>query len=187
MYNFEKHISNRKTMTEYWLGNFNTVEVYMNQQGQFANEGEILVTNGLNGCVALIVRAEMPDGKVKGFLAHKHLDKKRIHEFLNDLKNGNLLLDAKLYGTILYPGNEHGLMLSLEAETIQEEIQQKLINNFAPEAWYQLRSVRYAIYRGFPGSVNSNRLAYNISANMWVYREGADLEHPLSGLLKHDK
>ena len=159
----------------------------MNETGRFADEGEILVTNGFNGCVALIVRAEIPGGKVRGFLAHKHLDPKRVQEFVDDLDSGDVPADAKLYGTVLYPGDQHGRSLSQGAEKLQEQLQQQLKTKFGL-AWQQLRSMRYAIYEGFPGSVNSNRVAYNVRANMWLYREGAnDQEHPLSGLLKWDK
>lgn len=94
-----------------------------------------------------------------------------------------------IFATILYPGNKHGISLGKEAEGIQEKLQQELINKFGANV-RQLRAVRYAIYEGFPtsvNSINSNRLAYNVSANMWIYREGARFENPLSGLLKWDE
>lgn len=95
----------RETLTEYWLKTFPTHEVRMNDRGSFANEGEVLVTNEFNGCLALIVRAEMPDEKVRGFLAHKHLDPRRIQEFVDDLGSGSMPEGVKLYGTVLYPGD----------------------------------------------------------------------------------
>jgi hypothetical protein len=177
----------RQTATEYWLKSFPTTEVEMNRPGSFANEGEILVTNGFNGCVALVVRAETSSGNIRGFLAHKHLDPKRIKEFVDDLGGGGMPPDTKLYGTVLYPGDQHGRSLSPEAEKLQQQLQQQLRDRFG-QSWQQLRATRYAVYEGFPGSVNSNRLAYNVTANMWLHREGAnDQEYPLSGLLKWDK
>src|SRR3989344_34260 len=183
----EKSWRSKKTATEYWLENFPTFEVSMNGLGHFADEGEVLVTNGFNGCGALVVRIEMPDGKIRGFLAHKHAEPRRIGEFVNDLSGGGIPGDAKLYGTVLYPGDQHSRSLGKEVERFQQQLQQQLISRFG-QRWQQLRSARYAVYEGFPGSVNSNRLAYNVNANMWLHREGAhDQEHPLSGLLKWDE
>jgi len=176
----------KKTATEYWLETFPTIEVCMNETGHFADEGEILVTNGFNGCTTLIVRAEVPKGKVRGFLAHKHADPRRIEEFITDLEHGELSPDTKLYGTVLYAGDQYGRSLSEESEKLQQQLQQRLKARFCNQ-WQQLRSARYAVYEGFPSSVNSNRLAYNVAANMWLHREGAnDQERPLSGLLKWD-
>jgi hypothetical protein len=151
----------------------------MNESGLFANAGDILVTEGFNGCTALIVRAELPDGQVKGFLAHKHAVPNRVDEFVTDFEHGQLPTDTKLYGTILYSGDEYGRTLGHESEALQLALQAGLRKRFGTQ-WHQLRSVRYAIYSGFPTSVNSNRLAYNIAAaNIWVLREGAyDCEHP---------
>ena len=183
----EKSLGPKKTATEYWLENFPVVEASMNGEGQFANEDEILVTNGFNGCVALIVRIESVGGRTRGFLAHKHLDPRRISEFVGDLNIGKIQSGDKLYGTVLYPGDPYGRSLSQEVEKLQEQLRQQLRVNFQ-DKFQQLRPMRYAVYEGFPGSVNSNRLAYNVNANMWLHREGAnDQEHPLSGLLKWDK
>jgi len=183
----EKSWQPKKTATEYWLETYPTTEVKMNGPGCFAEEREILVTNGFNGCAALIVRIDMPNGKMKGFLAHKHAEPKRIDEFVNDLDSGEIPAGAKMYATILYPGGRYGRSLGKKTESFQEQLQQQLISKFGSQLC-QLRSRRYAVYEGFPGSVNSNRLIYNVSANMWLNREGAnDQEHPLSGLLKWDK
>jgi len=175
----------KKTNTEYWLETFPTTEVGMNEPGRFVKEGEVLVTNGFNGCMALIVRVEMPNGEVMGFLAHKHTDPRKIGEFVTDLEKGGLPPDAKLYGTVLYPGDNYGQSLSEEVERLQQQLQQRLEEGFG-EQWQRLRSVRYATYEGIPLSVNSNRLVYNVEAGVWLYREGARYEPELSGLLKWD-
>lgn len=66
---FEQH-QKTNTESEYWLGNYHVVKATMKKTCQLANEGEILVTEGPNGCVALIVRIESANINL---LAYKYL------------------------------------------------------------------------------------------------------------------